>query len=938
MPSDPETQFGPGVRVHNYEILQLLGKGGMGEVYLAKDAKLGRKVALKFLPKEIEDDQLTRERFIHEAKAAAALDHPFICKVYETGEYEGKAYIAMEYVEGDTLKVILERGALPLREALQATQEIAEAIEHAHSQGIVHRDLKPANIMCTPQNHVKVMDFGLAKRIVPKGADDLAKTLTHASFTAQGAIAGTISYMSPEQAKGEKVDGRSDIFALGIIIYEMTTGRHPFARSSAMDTLTSILRDVPPPPQIRPKVMNPLLGPILRKALAKDPDLRYQNAGALIRDIRKLQGGFGSDIRHLLRRWQVVVPAILVVIALFVGVFMLSRRPQGARSAEEMKPTSVLVENFNNQTGDSIFDGILEKALDISLAGAPFISIYNRQEALRLAAQLDPNAGETLDERLAQLVGRRAGINVIVGGEIAKEDKGYAIKVWALDTVKSEKIYEESLSVGNQNDILKTVDQFSAKLKTKLGDVPADSRQALVKETFTTTSLEAMKAYALAQELDDQGKPEEALKEYLRAIDHDPNFGRAYSGAALIYYNSGRFEEAEAYFTEAMKRIDQMTDREKYRDRGMYALMKRDFKKAIDEYSALLEQYPGDYVIHAMLAVAYFYARDMPNALKEGLLDVKYNPQGVWAHYNLSWYALATGDLQTAEEEARKALELESSFKKAHITLALTQAAEGKLEEAAETFRKLQALDSYGATLATAGLADLAVYAGRLTEASKILNEGIAFDLENGQAYDAAMKCIMLAQTNLLQDKKERAVETADRALEISGEAEIQFSAALVFLNAGQEDKARTLQAELNKKPQPEPRVYAKLIGGELSQARGDIGNAVSLFHDAKNLIDTWIGHFFLGRAYLQAEDYTAAYSEFEICIKRAGEAASVFLNDLPTYAYVPPVYYYFGRAQEGLGSEAAADSYDRFLKIKEKDDGTDPMVRDARRRLAGLR
>ena len=937
MSTDSGTQFGPGVRIHHYEILQLLGRGGMGEVYLAKDAKLGRKVALKFLPQELEDDQLTRERFIHEARAAAALDHPFICKVYETGEYDGKAYISMEYIEGATLKILLEKGALPLRDALQATLEIAEAIEHAHNQGIVHRDLKPANIMCTPQNHVKVMDFGLAKRIIPKGADDLAKTLTHASFTAQGAIAGTISYMSPEQAKGEKVDGRSDIFALGIIIYEMTTGRHPFARSSAMDTLTSILRDVPPPPQLRPKVMNPVLGPILRKALAKDPNLRYQNAGALIRDIKKMQGGFGGDIRQLLKRWQVVVPAVLVVIALFVGIFMLLRRPPGGRPAEELKTISVLVENFNNQTGDSIFDGILEKALDISLAGAPFISIYNRQEALRLAAQLDPNAGETLDERLAQLVGRRAGINVVVGGEIAKDDKGYAIRVWALDTVKSAKIYEESLTVGTQNDILKAVDQFSAKLKSNLGDVPADSREALAKETFTTTSLEAMKAYALAQELDDQGKPEEALREYLRAIDHDPNFGRAYSGAAVIYYNSGRFEEAESYFMEAMKRIDQMTDREKYRDRGMYALMKKDFKKAIDEYSALLEQYPGDYVIHAMLAIAYFYARDMPNAVKEGLLDVKYNPQGVWAHYNLSWYALATGDLQTAEKESQKALELEPSFKKAHITLALTQLAEGQNGEAAETYRKLQALDSYGATLATTGLADLAVCEGRLTEASKILGDGIAFDLESGQVYDAAIKCVMLAQTYLLQEKKERAVETAERALKIFEEAEIQFSAALIYLNAGQEDRARTLQAELNKKPQPEPRVYAKLIGGELSRARGDIGNAVSLFHEAKNLIDTWIGHFFLGRAYLQAEDYTAAYSEFEICLKRGGEAASLFLNDLPSYRHVPPVYYYFGRAQEGLGSDAAVDSYDKFLKIKEKDDGTDPLVKDARRRLASL-
>jgi tetratricopeptide (TPR) repeat protein len=447
-----------------------------------------------------------------------------------------------------------------------------------------------------------------------------------------------------------------------------------------------------------------------------------------------------------------------------------------------------------------------------------------------------------------------------------------------------------------------------------------------------------MKAYARAQELDDAGKPEEALKEYLRAIDHDPNFGRAYSGAAVIYFNSSRFDEAESYFKEAMKRIDQMTDREKYRDRGMYALMQRDFKKAIDEFSSLLQHYPGDYVIHANLAIAYFYARNMPAAVKEGLLDVKYNPQGVWAHTNMSWYALATGDLPIGERESRKALELEPGFTKAYVTLALTQLAKGEPGEAVETYRKLRDLDSYGATLAATGLADLAITEGRLTEALKILDDGIAFDLKNGQGYDAAIKDTMLAQTYLLQGKKERAIETAERALKTSGEAEILFSAALVELDAGQEEKARTLQADLNKKPQPEPRVYAKLIGGELSRARGDIGNAVSLFHEAKDLIDTWIGHFLLGRAYLQAEDYTAAYSEFEVCLKRGGEAASVFLNDLPSYGYLPPITYYFGRAQEGLGSEAAADSYNNFLKIKGKDDGTDPMVAEARRRLASLK
>ena len=909
----------------------------MGEVYLAQDTALDRKVAIKFLPEKMQKDATARMRLLREAKSAASLDHPFICKIYETGEIDSKAYIVMEYIEGMDLRDKLDEGLLPLRDSLQMSLEIAEALDAAHEKGIIHRDLKPANIMLTPQGHVKVMDFGLAKQILPKGMEAVTKTLTQASLTEQGTIVGTLAYMSPEQAKGETVDARSDIFSLGILIYEMMSGIHPFSKPSAIETLSSILKDSTPAVSVKPRAVNPMLSPILRKAMAKEPGSRYQKVAELAVDIRKLLRETVEGPRLLFRGWHLAVAAFLVIAMLATGAWFFTRRDRLSSQEPGSETISVLVANFQNQTGDAIFDGILEKSLDISLADASFITVHNRQEALRLATELDPLAGDTLSKDVAQLVSRRAGINVVVGGSIEQSDKGYTIKVWALDTVKSESVYEDSTTIGTKSEILKVADRFSAKLKSNLGDISADSVDALTKETFTTTSLEAMKAYALAQELDDQGKSEEALNEYLRAIDHDPNFGRAYSGVALIYFNSGRYEEAETYFQEALKRIDQMTDREKYRDRGLYALMKRDFKKAIDEYSALLEHYPGDYVIHAMLAVAYFYARNMPKAVEEGRLDVKYNPQGVWAHTNLSWYALATGDLKTAEAESRKALELEPDFEKAHITLALTLLAKDQFAKAAETYRKLQSLGSYGMTLAATGLADLAVCEGRLTEAVKILEEGIAFDLENKQAYDAAEKYIMLAQACILQEKKELAIDAADRAVETSDEADILFSAALVYLDAGKDEKARALAAELNKETQPEPRVYAKLIGGELSRARGDIGNAVSLFHEAKDSIDTWIGHFFLGRAYLQAEDYTAAYSEFETCLKRGGETASVFLNDLPTHHYLPPAYYYFGRAQEGLGSEGASDSYNKFLKIKEKDDGSDQMVKDARRRLDSL-
>jgi tetratricopeptide (TPR) repeat protein/tRNA A-37 threonylcarbamoyl transferase component Bud32 len=928
--------FAPGDKIQHYEVIKLIGKGGMGEVYLAHDLVLDRNVAIKFLSEETQEDDLARLRLLREAKAAASLDHPFICKVYEVGEIDDQFYIVMEYVEGKDMRTKLDEGMISFKDSLQMALEIAEALEEAHEKGIVHRDLKPANIMLTPRGHVKVMDFGLAKHVLGASLEDISKTL-EVSLTIKGAVVGTLAYMSPEQARGQSVDLRSDIFSLGIIVYEMTTGRHPFSKSSPLETMTSILRDATPPVHIRPKMMNPLLSPILRKALAKEPEARYQNVHDMIVDLRKLQKEVVGGARFLFRGWQLAVAAIVVIAMVITGTLLFTRRSSVSPQASGPKTITVLVANFENKTGDPIFDGVLERTLDISLAGAPFISLYSRKEALELAAKLDPSAGETLNEKLAQLVGRRAGINVVVGGSIDKSDRGYTVKLWALDTVKAKTIYEETRPITAQSGILRASERFSAKLETNLGGVSPDSVQALKKETFTTTSLEAMRAFARGQELDDLGRSDEALKEYLRAIDYDPNFGRAYASMAVIYNNWGRLEEAEKYFQEAMKRIDQMTDREKYRTRGIYYNMHRDFKRAIDEYSALLKQYPGDYVAHASLAVAYFYARNMPKAVEEGRLDVKYNPQGVHAHNNLSWYCLGVGDFETAEKESLAALRIQPDFPRAYITLALAQLAGGQPEQAAETYQKLESLSTYGASLAATGLADLSIYEGRLGDAIKMLENRISFDIKTNQTYDAAIKCTMLAQAYLLQKKKRLAVEAATRAVKTSAEAEILFSAAQVYLEAGQEDKARALHTELNKKLQPEPRAYAKLIGGELSRARGDIGNAVNLFHEAKDLIDTWIGHLFLGRAYLQAEDYTAANSEFETCLKRSGEATSVFLNDLPTFRYLPPLYFYLGRTQEGFSKESAADSYNRFLKIKEKDDGSDPMVKEARRHLAAL-
>jgi eukaryotic-like serine/threonine-protein kinase len=929
--------FAPGERVRHYEIIKLIGKGGMGEVYLARDTILDRRVALKFLPDELEGDPRTHDRFIREAKSAAALDHPFICKIYETGDWLGKAFIAMEFVEGQTLQDRIEQERPDLKESIRITLEIAEALENAHKAGIVHRDLKPANIMITSQGHTKVMDFGLAKRVLPKGEADLTRTLTQASITQQGSIAGTISYMSPEQARGENVDTRSDIFSLGIILYEMLSGKHPFSKSSPVETLTSILRDPVPPTHITPKSTNPVLNPILHKTLAKNPDERYAEVGDFIADLRRGQRDLLREGRPLSRLWPVIGAALLIIVlAIFAIVKFV--KPRAAPVKAEPKTVSVLIADVTNQTGDPMLDGVLEQLLSISLGGAENISLFERKSAIALINRLDPKSEGKLSEENARLLCRRENINAMINASITQERGAYSIKAEAVDPVSGKTLAETNQTIKNKAEILKAADFLSARLRAGLGVIPAGSSEAMIKETFTTTSIEAMKEYADGQRLAALGKKNEAIAAYLQAIDHDPNFGRAFAGLAATCYNMGQYQLAEKYYKEALDRIDQMTELEKHRTRGGYYLFKSNFKRAIEEYEALVKANPQDDAGHTNLAFAYFLGYKMPEAYEEGLKAVELDPESLDYRYNQSWYALAAGNFERAREEAQKTLAIDPKYEKAFIVLALVELAQGRPAEAVKAYQQLEALGTDGASFAATGMADLALLEGRSEEAIGGLKKSVAADIANKSSYAGADKLLMLARAHLQQRRKAQAVEAAQEALKLYSREELLFAAAQVYLDAGQENRVRDIAVELGKRVQDIHLAYAKLIGGYLSLKQGDTANALKLFDEAQGFVDTWLGRFALGRAYLDAGAFTEAAAEFEKCEKRKGEALSIFLNDLPTVRYLDSLDYYIGRTLEGLGKrDAAKASYQKFLDIKVKAEAGQALVEDARRRIAGL-
>ena len=918
----------------HYEIIRPLGKGGMGEVFLAEDTVLGRKVALKFLAKDAIQDPVARGRFLREAKSAAAIDDPFICKIYETGEIDGEPFIAMEYIEGESLGDRIDRAPMSIEEVVTTASEIAEALGAAHQHGIIHRDLKPSNIMLTTQGHAKVLDFGLAKQVFTVGdMDTSADTATSDDLTGRGVTLGTLSYMSPEQLRALPLTPRSDVFSFGIVLHEMLTGEHPFTRPSSPATINAIMADPAPAPESEEHKIPPALLAIHNKALAKEPGDRYENAMEIVGDLEEVR----QAIAPAKKATHTIGIATAIVLAAIVVVAGLRLLPRGADpvATEVHEPVSVLIADFDNLTGEEVFDGALEQAVAIGLESAPFVNSYRRGRARQVADQIRDGA-DTLDPEMARLVAQREAINVLVLGSIGGSEGDYEITVEAVDGISGEALSSHATKVARKDKVLEAVGDLVVRTRRSLGDTVPESIGLAAKETFTARSLEAAAAYARAQDLMEVGRWPEAISHYQRAVQIDPDLGRAYAGAAACYANMGQHDEAEQHYQEAMTHIDRMTNREKYRSRGGYYLMTRNYAKAADEYAALAGEFPYDAAGLTNLPLAYFYGRRMDLAVEQGRRAVETHPENLMARANLALYAMYAGDFATSVREAAMVLESNPSYELAYIATALSELAQGNVEAAAAQYEALRSVSAWGASLSSAGLADLALFEGRLEDAVVILERGIRGDRAVGNDGEAARKLTVLAQTLVLLGEDTEALAAADEAAASSRRESVRVPAASVYLDLGREEKALEVAEGLGSRLGPDPQVYAMLIAAQAELDSGRPQKAVVVVDEAQKLLDTWLGRFLLGRAYLEAGAYTEAHSEFERCLERRGEAVALFLDDVPTYRYLPPLHYYLGRALEGLGSPAAADSYDSFLEIKEKGDGG-PLVADARRRLEAL-
>jgi len=633
-----------GQQVGHCRLLSLIGKGGMGEVWLAEDSQLGRKVAVKLLPPDFTHDPERVRRFVQEARAASALNHPNIITIHEIGvlsKGDGETqYLVTEYVDGETLRERMNstpQGQMNLSEALDVASQVAAALSVAHAAGIVHRDIKPENVMLRDDGLVKVLDFGLAKLTERRGARVNSTADTHQFLSTEpGVVMGTPRYMSPEQARGEKVDARSDIFSFGVMLYEMVAGRPPFAGTTRSEVIAAVLRDDPLP--LTASASSEELQQIVNRVLQKSPEARYPTMLELLGDLKRLSRGRRDQVvgrkqnlfGKLDRRVALITLAILVLAAI-AAFFYFNRRP-----ALNDKDT-VLLADFVNATGDADFDGTLKQALALQLEQTPFLNFFPEErvrETLRLMSR-------SPDERVTREVGteicQRQGLKALIMGVIANLGSHYVLTLEAIDGQSGEEIARQQTEAASKELVLHSLGQAATRLRARLGESLASIRRFDSQlEQATTSSLDALKAYSLGYEKFRQGRYGEAIPFFKRATDLDSNFARAYAALSGQYANTDQPGLAAGAAERAYALREHVTEREKFRIVwGYYLYATGEFDKAIDVLEVSMQTYPQYWSPRSALVILYQITGQFEKAIEASRELIQLDPNYASPRANL---------------------------------------------------------------------------------------------------------------------------------------------------------------------------------------------------------------------------------------------------------------------------------------------------------------
>lgn len=673
-----------GETISHYRVVRQLGGGGMGVVYEAEDLNLGRHVALKFLPEELEKDPAALERFQREARAASALNHPNICTIYEIAQSNGRYFIALELLEGQTLKQFIGKQPVELEQLLDLAIQIADALEAAHAKGIVHRDIKPANIFVTQRNQAKILDFGLAKTMRPESVlggltAGSAPTIDSNQLTSPGSTVGTVAYMSPEQARGKDLDPRTDLFSFGAVLYEMATATLPFRGDTSATIFESILNRPPVSPvRINPDTP-PHLESIILKLLEKNRELRYQSAAEVRTDLKRLKrdtesgvtsaAGSSATIRAQppRRLWNYAVMALVTVAIIGLAMTFFARRSRAVMSEKD----TILLTDFVNTTADPVFDGTLKKALAVDLEQSPYLNVFPEQR-IRQTLQF---MGRSPDERITADVGRevcqRNGIKAMLNGQIASLGTQYAISLDAVNASSGESLAREEVRANRKEEVLNALDQAGSSLRKKLGESLA-SVQKYDKplSEATTSSLEALKAFSLGDVKHQSGDELAALPLYQRAVELDPNFAMAYARLGAAYSNLGQSQLSEQNRQKAFELRDRASEHEKLYIMSHYYADSGQLEKGITALELYKQTYPRDSIPYNNLAGIYNGLGQFENALENARLSIAADPDSASGYTNLAVAYTGLNRLDEAKATLNDAIQRKLNGLGNHVQLA----------------------------------------------------------------------------------------------------------------------------------------------------------------------------------------------------------------------------------------------------------------------------